>query len=66
MPTALILGASRGLGFEFARQYLADGWTVYATHRSEADRVKLRDLGAQTLRLDVLDVKDLAGLKPSF
>ena len=62
MPTALILGASRGLGFEFARQYLADGWTVYATHRSEADRVKLRDLGAQTLRLDVLDVKDLAGI----
>jgi len=62
VPTALILGASRGLGFEFARQYLADGWTVYATHRSEADRVKLRDLGAQTLRLDVLDVKDLAGI----
>lgn len=62
MPTALVLGASRGLGLEFARQYLADGWTVYATHRSEPDRVRLRDLGAHTLRLDVLDADDLAGL----
>jgi NAD(P)-dependent dehydrogenase (short-subunit alcohol dehydrogenase family) len=62
MPTALVLGASRGLGLEFARQYLGDGWTVYATHRTEADRVRLRDLGAQTLKLDVLDGDDLAGL----
>ncbi len=46
MPTALIIGASRGLGFEFARQYLSQGWTVHATHRSEDDRIRLRDLGA--------------------
>ncbi|MCZ7560149.1 MAG: SDR family NAD(P)-dependent oxidoreductase [Burkholderiaceae bacterium] len=62
MPTALVLGASRGLGLEFAKQYLADGWRVYATHRAEADRVRLRDLGAQTLALDVLAADDLAGL----
>ena len=30
MPSALITGANRGLGLEFARQYLADGWQVYA------------------------------------
>jgi NAD(P)-dependent dehydrogenase (short-subunit alcohol dehydrogenase family) len=30
MPSALITGANRGLGLEFARQYLADGWRVYA------------------------------------
>ena len=62
MPTALVVGASRGLGLEFAQQYLADGWTVYATHRSEGDRIRLRDLGARTLALDVLDAGDLSGL----
>ncbi|RPH67713.1 MAG: SDR family oxidoreductase [Burkholderiales bacterium] len=62
MSTALVLGASRGLGLEFARQYLGDGWTVYATHRREPDRIRLRDLGAHTLKLDVLDPDDLAGL----
>jgi NAD(P)-dependent dehydrogenase (short-subunit alcohol dehydrogenase family) len=49
MPTALILGASRGIGLEFVRQYRAAGWTVFATFRGEDDRVRLRDLGAQTL-----------------
>ena len=28
MPSTLITGANRGLGFEFARQYLADGWST--------------------------------------
>lgn len=62
MPTALVLGASRGLGLEFTRQYLSQGWTVYATFRSEDDRVRLRDLGAQTLKLDVMQVADVAGI----
>lgn len=60
MPGALILGASRGIGLEFVRQYLAEGWTVYGTHRSEADGVALTDLGARALRLDVLDVDAVA------
>lgn len=34
MPMAIITGANRGLGFEFARQYLADGWQVIALVRS--------------------------------
>jgi NAD(P)-dependent dehydrogenase (short-subunit alcohol dehydrogenase family) len=62
VPSALVLGASRGIGLEFVRQYLAEGWTVYGTHRSEADGITLRDLGARTLRLDVLDVDDVAGI----
>jgi NAD(P)-dependent dehydrogenase (short-subunit alcohol dehydrogenase family) len=33
MLTALILGASRGIGHELARQYRADGWRVIATAR---------------------------------
>ncbi len=60
MPTALVIGASRGIGLEFARQYLNEGWRVFGTFRSEPDRARLRDLGVQTLRLDVLDPNDLA------
>jgi NAD(P)-dependent dehydrogenase (short-subunit alcohol dehydrogenase family) len=32
----LITGASRGLGFEFASQYVADGWRVFAACRCPA------------------------------
>ena len=37
MPTALITGANRGLGAEFARQYQADGWKVIGSTRREFD-----------------------------
>jgi NAD(P)-dependent dehydrogenase (short-subunit alcohol dehydrogenase family) len=33
MSTVLIIGASRGLGLEFARAYAAEGWRVIATCR---------------------------------
>lgn len=61
MPTALVIGASRGLGLEFTRQYRELGWRVLASHRTEDDRLRLRDLGAETYRIDVLDDRDLAG-----
>ncbi len=62
MPTALVIGASRGIGLEFTRQYLDAGWRVFATWRIEPDRVRLRDMGAQTLKLDVQDSNDLAAV----
>jgi NAD(P)-dependent dehydrogenase (short-subunit alcohol dehydrogenase family) len=62
VPAALIVGASRGIGLEATRQYREDGWTVFATHRAEDDRLRLRDLGAQTLRLDVQRTEDIAGI----
>ena len=34
MPTAAIIGASRGIGLGLARQYAADGWRVHATTRT--------------------------------
>ena len=38
MADVLIWGASRGLGLEFARQYVADGDRVLATARDAAGR----------------------------
>lgn len=34
MPTALIVGATRGLGCELAKQYVERGYTVFGTARS--------------------------------
>jgi NAD(P)-dependent dehydrogenase (short-subunit alcohol dehydrogenase family) len=62
MSSTLITGANRGLGFEFARQYLADGWQVYAARRDPRSASELRCLAdksrgrLQVLRLDVTDV----------
>jgi NAD(P)-dependent dehydrogenase (short-subunit alcohol dehydrogenase family) len=53
MPTALIIGASRGIGLELARQYVADGWRVIATARDDAGCDRIEALGAQCLRVDV-------------
>ncbi len=53
MPTALIIGASRGIGRELVRQYRADGWRVIATARKEQDLEELTALGCDPVRLDV-------------
>ena len=49
----LVVGASRGIGLELLRQYLAEGARVTGTARGEADLARLRALGAQALALDV-------------
>lgn len=55
MATVLVVGASRGIGFEFARQYVADGARVIATHRTPESGAALRALGAKPAVLDMLD-----------
>jgi NAD(P)-dependent dehydrogenase (short-subunit alcohol dehydrogenase family) len=66
MPSALITGANRALGFEFARQYLADGWQVYAACRdpnSASELRRLADASGHKLRILGLDVTDPAHVK---
>lgn len=53
--TVLIVGASRGIGHEFARQYAQAGARVLATYRQDSDRAALEALGAQALALEVTD-----------
>ena len=63
MPTTLILGASRGIGLELARQSVAARQRVIATARSDAGLAALRALGvAQALRLDVADPASVSAL----
>lgn len=62
MPAALIIGASRGLGHELARQYRADGWRVVATARSQAGCAGLEAMGAAAIRLDVTSADSIAAL----
>ena len=59
MPSTLITGANRGVGLEFVRQYLADGWQIYAGCRdpsSASELHRLADTGKHKLRILVLDV----------
>jgi NAD(P)-dependent dehydrogenase (short-subunit alcohol dehydrogenase family) len=57
MPTVMIIGASRGIGLELARQYAAADWCVHATTRTP-DRPG--PLGAVTgdITLHPLEVRD--------
>ena len=54
----LLVGASRGLGFALAEEYLKRGWTVVATERS-ATRSKLHDLAKAypgRLEIETVDI----------
>jgi NAD(P)-dependent dehydrogenase (short-subunit alcohol dehydrogenase family) len=58
----LIVGASRGIGLAFVRQYREAGAAVTATARDDAGLARLRALGATALALDVADASSAAGL----
>ena len=66
MPSVLITGANRGLGLEFARQYAADGWGVYAASRHPTSAEQLRGLPQQAderLTVIAMDVTDAESIK---
>lgn len=55
--TVLVTGANRGLGLEFVRQYLQDGWRVFAACRQPEKAHDLNALAEQgDLTVQPLDV----------
>ena len=65
MPTVLITGAGRGLGYELARQYAADGWKVIGTVRNAKAKAALAKLGVDAYLADVTDRKSITRLAKS-
>lgn len=61
MPTALVTGASRGLGTEFVKQLAAKGYHVYATVRKQADADKAKAL-APNVTVLVGELGEQAGI----
>ena len=57
MPTVLITGANRGLGWEYARQYANEGWRVIATCRDPQNAMELSSLEGD-LEIHALDIGD--------
>ena len=59
MPTVLITGANRGLGWEYARQYADEGWRVIATCRDPQNAMELASLEGE-VEIHALDIGDHA------
>lgn len=62
----LIVGASRGIGLEFVRQYRAQGSAVTATARSDDGLARIAALGARALALDIATVAGADALARSL
>lgn len=60
--TALVTGANRGLGLEFARQLKAGGFQVIGTARKPGEATELRALGVRVEQLDVSDAASVNAL----
>ncbi len=62
MSHVFVIGASRGIGAEFVRQYRSEGWQVTATARSDEALAALRAQGAAALALDVTSAESTSRL----
>ena len=64
MTTVAVIGASRGIGLELARQYAGDGCRVHATTRTPEAPGALGDIGGDVnlYPLDVVEDEQIAAL----
>lgn len=64
MKTALVTGASRGIGRETAVLLSKNGYHVYGTYLNSADHAKAieRDYGIKMIKCDVANPDDIAAL----
>jgi NAD(P)-dependent dehydrogenase (short-subunit alcohol dehydrogenase family) len=62
----LVTGANRGIGLEFVRQYVADGWRVFACCRDPLKATALNVLATASggkVSVHALDVSDLTQIE---
>lgn len=62
MNKVFIVGASRGIGLEFVRQYRAEGDAVTGTARNAEGLARVESLGARALTLDVASAAGASAL----
>lgn len=60
VPTVLVTGANRGLGYVWTQKYAERGWNVVGTARNPADATALQELARKTgrVRIEMLDATD--------
>ncbi|MDO9608820.1 MAG: oxidoreductase [Brevundimonas sp.] len=60
--SALVTGASSGMGKEIAKRLIRDGYQVYVAARRTDDMEDLRKLGAEPLRMDISVEADIVAV----
>jgi len=66
MPNVLVTGASRGLGLEFVRQYVKEGWHVLACARNSKTATTLQQIvssAPEKITIHNLDLLDHASIE---
>jgi NAD(P)-dependent dehydrogenase (short-subunit alcohol dehydrogenase family) len=62
--TALVLGASRGLGLALIEEWLGRGWSVIATARGPSDELtRLANRFPASLEIETVDINDGEGVR---
>lgn len=65
MPSIMVTGANRGIGLEFARQYVEAGWEVIGTARNPEDATELKAVGesVSVMKLDITEPAQVAAAR---